>query len=241
MHRPSSLRAITRCLQFATLVLCLGAAGWVRAGGISVSPVQVVFTAQRSISAVTLTNTSRETLTVEAEALPWPADAASQTGKDVTVNPPISTLAPGEKITVRVGLVRRLPASVERSYRLYFTELPSLRSQESQGVGVRLRIGIPLFVAADQAEPAPLEWSAQREGEALMVSALNRGNVHQRIARLTATQGAQRVAAAQSSPYVLPGRNTVFRLLGLAVTSGERLSLQVETDDGSTQVDLLVP
>lgn len=241
MRRIPITKALARGLRLAVIGVCTWAAGQAQAGGISVSPVRVVFTPERSVSAITLTNTSRETLTIEAETLPWPADAEAQTPKDITVNPPISTLAPGEKVTVRVGLVRRLPSTVERSYRLYFTELPTLRSQDAQGVGVRLRLGIPLFVAAGNAAPAALEWSAQREGEALMVTALNPGNVHQRITRLTAAQGARRFDAAQSSPYVLPSRSTVFRLPGLAVKSGERLSLQVETDGGSRQVDVLVP
>ena len=216
-------------------------AGSCLAGGISVMPLKVVFSPERAISAVTFTNTSRETLTIESEVLPWPADASDQTNKDITVNPPISTLAPGEKITVRVGLVRRLPADVERTYRLYVTELPSLRSQDSEGVGVRLRLGIQLFVTAADPKVAPLEWTAQRDGDALMLSARNRGNVHQRILQLTATQGATRFAAAQSSPYVLAGRSTAFRLPGLAAASGQHLSLQVETDEGPRQIDVSVP
>lgn len=210
------------------------------AGGISVAPLQVVFTAERSISAVTLTNTSHETLTVEAETLPWPADAAGQTVKDVTVNPPISTLAPGEKVTVRVGLVRRLPVTIERAYRLYFTELPTLRSQDAQGIGVRLRLGIPLFVATADAVSAPLQWSARVEGDGMVLTALNPGNVHQRISHLAAAHGGTRYPARQSSPYVLPGQRTVFRVPGLALVNGEHVALQVETEDGSTQVDVPV-
>lgn len=223
------------------LGLCLGGASLAHAGSLSVAPLRVMFTPERGISAITLTNTGPDTLTVEAEVRPWPADAPEQAAKDITVNPPISTLAPGEKVTVRVGLVRRLPRGFERSYRLYFTELPQPRLEDAQGVGVRLRVGIPLFVAAERAAPAPLEWSAAPEGDALLLTALNRGNVHQRVLGLVATRGSARIQATHSSPYVLPGRSAEFRLSGLTVTTGERVSLQVETDTESKQVDVLVP
>lgn len=242
MNRHLAVQAVLSSLKtWLAVVWLLCAGGVVEAAAISVSPLRVVFTAERGVSAVTLTNTGGNTLTVEAEVVPWPTDAAEQTARDITVNPPISTLAPGEKVIVRVGLVRRLPRTVERAYRLYVTELPTPRSPDAVGVGVRLRLGIPLFVAADKAAPQPLVWSVQREGDTLTATASNPGNVHQRVSALTAVQGAVRHAAEFVSPYVLPGRSTVFRLPGLVAAVGERLSLQVETDDGSRPIDVLVP
>jgi len=192
-----------------------------QAGGLSVSPMRLNFSAERGIGVVTLTNTSRETLTIEAEVRPWPEDAALQSAKDLVVNPPISTLAPGEKVSVRVGLVRRLATDVERGYRVYFTELPLLRAQDAVGVGVRLRLGIPVFVAAANAQPRALEWSVRRDDDGMLFTASNAGNVHQRVLKLSTQKGSVQYPAAQSSPYVMPGSSTAFRIPGLAARSGD--------------------
>lgn len=211
------------------------------AGGLSISPMRLDFNAERGITIVTLSNTSRETLTIEAEVVPWPAGAVGQSAKDVVVNPPIATLAPGEKVAVRVGLVKRLGVDVERGYRVYFTELPNLRPQEALGVGVRLRLGIPIFVAAASAQARPLEWSAGRDGDGVFLTASNPGNVHQRVSAVTALLGTTRYVAAQSSPYVMPGSSISFRLPGLVAGAGDKLMLQVQANDTPRQLEVQLP
>lgn len=221
--------------------LALWVASTCQAGGLSVSPMRLDFSAERGINLVTLTNTSRETLTVEAEVQAWPADAPDQGARDLVVNPPISTLAPGEKATVRVGLVKRQSNEVERGYRVYFTELPNLRLQDAVGVGVRLRLGIPVFVAAASPRLQPLQWSVVRDGADLVLTASNPGNVHRRVMQLSTQRGASRYAAAQSSPYVMPGGHTTFRMPGLTANAGDALLLQVQSGEASQQIEVRVP
>ena len=228
---------VQRLAAFLALLL----ASVCHAGGLSVSPMRLDFNAERGIAIVTLSNTSRETLTIETEVVPWPAGAAGQSVRDVVVNPPIATLAPGEKVSVRVGLVKRLGTEVERGYRVYFTELPNLRAQEALGVGVRLRLGIPVFVAAASAQARPLDWSVGRDGDGMFLTASNTGNVHQRVSALTALLGTTRYAAAQSSPYVMPGSSTSFRLPGLVAGAGDKLTLQLQANDTPRQLEVQVP
>ena len=235
MHAMSSMRALLIGLAW---LACASAS---HAGGLSVSPMRLDFSASRGIGLITLTNTSRETLTIESEVVSWPDDAAGQTAKDVVVNPPITTIAPGERVRVRVGLVRRLPADVERGYRVYFTELPPPRAQDSLGVGVRLRLGIPVFVAAGSAQPRALDWSVGRDGEGMFLVARNAGNVHRKVLKVTTQQGNAAYAAAQVSPYVMPGTTSLFRMPGLAAAAGETLTLSVQTDDAVQRIDVRVP
>lgn len=226
-----------RCITFLTLLV--GAA--CHAGGLTVSPMRLNFDAGRGIGQVALTNTSGAALTIEAEVRPWPDGAPTQTSRDLVVNPPIVTLGPGERVSVRVGVVKRLSTEVERGYRVYFTELPTLRPQEALGVGVRLRLGIPVFVAAANPQPRALEWTAERDVGGMRFTASNAGNVHQRVLGLTTQQGDTQFAAAPSTPYVMPGASAAFRIPGLEARGGDRLMLDVLMDDTRRQVEVRVP
>ncbi len=227
--------------SIAAFVLLLVIAGGCRAGVIAVSPLRLDFDASRSIAAITVTNTGRETVTFEAEALPWPDDAAGQSTSDLVVNPPVATLAPGARKTLRVGLVKRLGAEQERSYRVYVTELPAPRSPDATGIGVRLRVGIPVFVRADAPRELPLQWSAERDGATLRLTASNAGNVHQRVAGLSVLRVDKQFAATQSSSYVLPGRSTAFVVEGIDAHPGEALVIQVQTGETPVRVPVQVP
>ena len=222
-------------------LLWLALCGVCHGGGLSVSPLRVDFSAARGVGAITITNTSRETVTFEADAVPWPQDAAGQSERDIVVNPPVATLAPGARRTLRIGLVKRLGTEQERSYRVYVTELPSARSADATGLGVRLRIGIPVFVAADSPRELPMQWAAQREGGALLLTATNTGNVHQRVAALSLERSGKQYTAAQSSTYVLAGRSTVFQVEGVEPGAGEELVLRVQTGETPVRVPVVVP
>ena len=224
-----------------TFVLMMVVAGECRAGAMSVSPMRLEFDASRSIGAITITNTSRETVTFEAEAVVWPDDAAGQAASDVVVNPPVATIAPGARKTLRVGLVKRIAGDRERTYRVYVTELPAPRSADSTGIGVRLRLGIPVFVRADSPRELPMQWAAQRDGTTLTLTASNEGNVHQRVSALAVVRGDKQFAATQSSSYVLAGRSTIFRVEGVEAQPGEKLTLQVQTGDAQARVAVVVP
>ncbi len=215
----------------------------VQAGGIGVSPMRLVFDSGRGFGQVTLTNVSQETLAVETQVIPWPADADQQSGRDIVVNPPIATLAPGARVTLRVGLLRRPPPERERAYRLYVTELPTPMAPGTQGVGVRLRMGIPIFVAAQSPQRQPLSWQAQKDEHGWLLRAHNPGNVHQRVLELSAGAGGGQPVAAVSSPYVLPGATALFRLpASLPLPhAGEALPLQVQTDHGRERVEIVLP
>jgi fimbrial chaperone protein len=229
----------TRCAAWS-LVLW-GGISLGHAAGLSVSPLRLDFDGARNISALTITNTSRDTVTFEVDTIPWPDNAPGQSARDIVVNPPISTLPPGARKTVRVGLVKRLGGEQERSYRIYITELASPRSAESTGIGVRLRLGIPAFVQADSPREQALQWSVQREDKALELTATNPGNVHQRIASLSVERGDKQYTAAQKSSYILAGRSTAFRLEDFATQPGEQLMLRIQTGDKPVRVPVQVP
>ena len=204
------MRLMSLCLATG---LALGAAAGAAAGTLSVMPTRVDFAADRAVQSLLLTNMSGETVTVEAQVVVWPDDAAGQQANDVVVTPAVVTLPPNQRARVRIGLLRRSGSEVERAYRVYFTELPAPASGKNNGISVRLRIGIPIFIAPVEAQPAALAWSAREVDSGWQLEVSNRGNVHARLGEATLATGTYSEPLKLPAPYVLPGRKVAFPLM----------------------------
>jgi fimbrial chaperone protein len=200
--------------EIATMLCTLAVAHAAQAGGLSISPMRLDLGAGRDITQVTVHNPTPETLAIELEAVPWGSSVATQSARDLTINPPTAVLRPGARLTVRIGLAHRMPADHEVAYRLHITELPQPLAIEAAGIGMRLRVGLPVFVAAAQPKPAALQWSLQRNDRGAVLVARNPGNVHERLQSLSligpnestplALAGAGYVLAGGQAEYVVP-------------------------------------
>lgn len=203
---PAVLRAAV--LVWALLSIAMPAV----AGGFSILPTRLNLAAERAVQSLMLTNTSAQTVTVESQVLVWPEGAPGQLASDVVVTPAVLTLPPGQRMRVRVGLLRGADGRSERAYRIYFTELPAPAPLQGAGVGVRLRIGVPLFVAPKTAQPKALVWRAEQDERGWQLSVHNPGNVHARVVNPSLVLAAAPAAPeppplplASGTPYVLAG------------------------------------
>jgi fimbrial chaperone protein len=227
-RRHSSL--FNTCLLLS--ILLLSSLLPARAGGLGVSPLRLNFDSAKGYGQITLSNTGREAMSVEAQVSPWPESADGQSAGDVVVNPPIVTLQPGAQATLRVAMARRPPPERERAYRLYVTELPKPKAPDSQAIGVRLRMGIPIFVAPQVPKPQPLVWRLEGAGADWRLSAHNPGNVHQRVLKVRLDDGVP--VPATGSPYLLPGETAYFKLPAGTVLPppAGSLALKVQSEHG---------
>ena len=79
-------------------------------------------------------------------------------------------------------------AEVERSYRVFITEIaaPPTDGAESAGIRMRLKVGIPVFVSPSEGLPfATLDYvSSMRVGDNLLVRLHNSGNTHVKIVEI---------------------------------------------------------
>lgn len=202
MHAPAVYRAILLAL-LATLV-----PSGAQAGGFSVLPTRIQFSAERGVQSVLLTNTSAQTVSVESQVLVWPEGAPGQLASDVVVTPAVVTLPPGQRMRVRVGLLRAGDGKAERAYRLYFTELPAPTPLQGAGIGVRLQLGLPVFVAPRERQPQALQWRRlpQREGSDVpLLEVFNPGNVHANLVQARVASGADQWPLNLTGLYVLAG------------------------------------
>jgi fimbrial chaperone protein len=168
----------------------------------------------------------------------WPEGAIGQLANDVVVTPAVVTLPPNQRARLRIGLLRPTASTTERAYRLYFTELTAPAPLQGAGIGIRLRIGIPVFVPPAQIQAKPLQWSRHQDAEGWWLTARNDGNIHTRIAqvRLVGPQGQRRVELPGN--YVLAQSN-----LGIPLPDAVASDMRVRWMEGEDEREgaLLAP
>ena len=86
---------------------------------------------------------------------------------------------------MRLVRASREPAAIEKSYRLVIDEIPDPSTPAVNGVVLRLRYSVPVFVAGATPEPRPeLSWRAAREGKEWVLSLNNTGTRYAQVASL---------------------------------------------------------
>lgn len=234
------------------LGLCLMAAACTAAaqvpGGIAVSPVRVDLNPGERGSAVTLTNTGTSRKTIQVETFAWSQandDDVYAPTLELIVNPPLFFLEPGKSQVVRVGRSAAMPAgaAAERSFRIYFREVPDEAAPGGQMLRVALRIGIPVFIVPASESAAPqLEWSGviRADGSAELFAA-NRGSEHARVAEVRVLgEGPQVLARAEGFHYVLPQARRRWLLPAPARVKPGAVRVAVQMEEGAREYPLVL-
>lgn len=192
-------RDIGRQLVSSATVVCAALLlglnpGHARATG--VSPVLVELSQARPVVAVTVSNSSEQTRTYQAELLRWQqADGADQYGPsiDLVITPAIAHIAAGQTQVFRVALRNKAATSVEQAYRLILDDI-SDEAPLTDGTGaaaaikLRFRFSLPVMLAPlvppklAEAQPA---WSlCTAEANKVCVRLDNKGNRRIRLSRV---------------------------------------------------------
>jgi fimbrial chaperone protein len=227
--------AILAALPFLFLIQVATAAS------LDVSPIRVKFAAGQRSHVVTVRNTGDADISVQADPVEWSQDSD---GIDVytpagtlLVVPRIFTIAPGDEQIVRLGRVSAESGDLEGSHRVFFTELaPSRGAGEAPGLSMRLRLGIPVFVApASEPEPRLDLVSTEQIPGGVAVVLSNQGNVHIQVLDISGHMvgpDQPEAVSARVTAYLLPGTKREFALRfgqGAVVSS-----LSVTTDTAGT-------
>ena len=132
---------------------------------------------------MTLSNESAETLRFQISAVQWQQDSAGdmklEPTQDILFFPALLSLEPGTERKVRIS-AKASPGPVEKTYRIFFEELPPLATAEgADGAQVRIltKMGVPIFLAPQRVvEKAAIE-SVRLEQGTLRFSIRNSGTV----------------------------------------------------------------
>lgn len=150
----------------------------------SVNPVRVYLTEGGSSSLVSLKNESDRPIRFEISTSDWSQARDGEivlapTG-DITVLPGLIELAPGEERNVRIGNMNRAPLTTERTYRVFFEELPSNDAQPESGSQIRIltKMGVPVFVQPRNRNALPVIGEVSMDDKAVRFAVRNDGNTH---------------------------------------------------------------
>ncbi|HUP45032.1 MAG TPA: fimbria/pilus periplasmic chaperone [Thermoanaerobaculia bacterium] len=174
-----------RLLTLSAIVLGLVLqAGNVSASAFRVTPIRVSLERSGASALLTLSNESQETLRFQISAVHWEQDSAGkmklEPTQDILFFPALLSLEAGAERKVRVSA--RTPAgAVEKTYRIFFEELPPLTTTESREGATQVRIltkmGVPIFLAPQKVvEKATIERARVEQGT-LRFSVKNEGTV----------------------------------------------------------------
>ena len=228
-------------LLFSSLML--------QAATIAVVPVRVEMDAGVRSATITLSNEGSTTTSIQADISEWSQD---EDGKDVFSDtddiiavPGIFEIAAGGKQIVRIGLLSDVAGPVEKSYRVFLTEIAQAgEPMDGSGLRIRLRLSVPIFIrSTEEASPLLKLVRADIEDDALAVVLHNEGNQHVQIRSLTIKSSAfdrQSDTVTKTSAYLLPGTARKFTLAVSPDTPPT--SLVVDTDMiGAVGYEIPVP
>ena len=197
-------------------VLVLGLMGPAHAATFSVDPIVVSLPKGDASASVAVTNQSQQKLRLQVSGFAWQqkpsGEIALSPTDDLVFFPPLLTLEPGETKRIRIG-VSTSSGAVEKSYRVFMEELPSLESvtqPKTAAVVIRMKVGIPVFVSPNVTATRTGEVrSVAVAGNTLSFDVANTGNTHFSIQEVklngASATGASILSQDLSGWYVLPG------------------------------------
>ena len=230
-----------RILGLSLLVLPVFA----RAASLDVDPIRVVFSAQSTITVVTLTNAGDTPATVQLEPVAWSQDKGEDVyapTRDLLATPPIFTVQPHAKQIIRLGLRAKPDPVREGCYRVYLQEVPKPEQLTGLGVQMALRIGVPVFVEPAAPLKPSLQWTLKRVSDKeLELSATNDGNAHVQIKQIALTGPDSLTLVVQQAAYVLPGANRTWRVPVAKSPAAGKFMLSADTDQGKLDAQPVLP
>ena len=207
------------------------------AGTFSISPLRVEFSPGNETQVVRITNEGDTTLSIQVQGFEWSqaanGDDQFEPAESLIAVPTVFSVEPGERQIVRVGVLDPDFGDLERSYRLFFTELAPPAAASGPGVSMRLRISIPAFVAPmDEPRPRLSLEGFSRDGDSVGITLKNTGNQHVQIRRLSLHGGPSvesEVVESAGGVYLLPGTSRTFGHPSLNVPGATTMRLEGDT------------
>lgn len=223
------------------LGLAVGQTEFLFSGAFRVTPVQVRLSSSSASTLLTLTNEGTETSRFQISVFTWAQDVDGkmqlQPTEDIVFFPSLLTLEAGEERKVRLGTTVPFE-SVEKTYRIFFEELPPLEKDSTPATQIRVltRMGVPIFLRPEKSQPQAKINMASVHDRKLSFQVANEGNVHFRTASVRVigmdALGATVFDQQREGWYVLAGTQRAYDLELPEDRCGqiERLVVRAETD-----------
>lgn len=236
MHLSIRVGALRLCAALLA-ALCVAPAS---AASLEVAPTKLVVDGKSGAATLNLANRGTVPIIVQLEGFIW----EQKDGKDVLtptdsvlVSPPMARIPPGGKQTVRIMARGDGMPGVERTFRLFASELPDPSTAEARTIRVLLQFNVPLFVNTPSVAAPQVAWAAQMGAKGLVLNARNLGRSHTKFTKIeVVTQSGRRApATSEGVPYLLAGATRPFAVAG-AFSQGEKVTVEAHTDDSDVVI-----
>lgn len=210
---------VIRWLAGALLAAGIGLGVWpASAATLQISPVLVDLAPQQGATGIMLRNPGATPIYGQVRVYAWDqaqGDDVLTPTTEIQASPPIIQVpAKGEQL---VRLVRdgKDLAPLQKSYRLVIDEIPDPSTPLVNGVVLRMRYSVPVFVAGATPEPTPqLDWRVTRADKEWIVRLDNTGTRYAQVASLQIVTGADAPVAKVDGllGYALAQRQREWRI-----------------------------
>ena len=212
---------------------------------VAISPVRIDLSDTRTKDVIRIKSQTETLRSYEVEVVSWSQSETEREiyspTEDVIAVPPLFTLGPGEEQVLRLGMMTEADAEKEQAYRVFITELtpPNDGERQTSGVNMRLRIGVPVFVAAKSAANPKLEHVGSEEIDGhFYIQVRNPGNMHVRVSEIRyLSSGQDEPQVEATSIYILAGMSGRIPVPVPDSGHGGRVTLVTDTL-GNVEYDL---
>ena len=200
---------------FAAVVAAACAAA--QAASLQISPVTVDMPSDANAVGITLSNPGDQPLYGQVRVFRWrqgdTGDTLDATG-DMVASPPLIQVAPHSDQLVR--LVRRSHGAVttEQSFRVLIDEIPRPGTEAANGVTIRLRYSVPIFIhPAGPIGKPDLSWQLLHGPQGWLLRVANAGNRHGQIGEVKLVAAGRTLILNKGLlGYVLAGRTQQWKI-----------------------------
>jgi fimbrial chaperone protein len=182
------------------------------AATLQISPVMVDLQSNENASGITLRNPGDSPLYGQVRVFRWDQSHGDDTltpTQELMASPPLIQIAAQADQLVRLVRATPAPVTVEQSYRVLIDELPPPDTTPTNGVTIRLRYSVPIFVEPVGAAGQPiLSWHLARDDHGWVLRVDNTGTKRAQIAAVQLVNGAGKAYEVNKGllGYALAGR-----------------------------------
>ncbi|AIP63948.2 molecular chaperone [Burkholderia thailandensis] len=153
---------------------------------LQISPVTVEMAAGNPAAGVTLSNPGARPIYGQVRTFRWTQEHGDDVlahAPELVASPPLLQIGGQSEQLVRLVRLAHGKPTREESYRVLIDELPTPDAPVVNGIAIRLRYSIPVFVAPDAAlGPPKLAWSVVRGATGWFLRVTNGGERHAQLA-----------------------------------------------------------
>lgn len=157
----------------------------VRAASLQISPVTVDMPSDANAVGITLSNPGDQPLYGQVRVFRWGQNDTTDTldaSQDIVASPPLIEVAPHSDQLVRLVRQSQAAVSAEQSFRVLIDEIPRPGAEATNGVTIRLRYSVPIFIHPAGAIGKPnLSWQLLRGAQGWLLRVANTGDRHGQI------------------------------------------------------------